>query len=69
MTHALDRAFLAPSKFKKLSTPFAAIPCRKSKVNKSVAAKKSFDLTEDDREGLLFFNEWVEGTDPAPYLL
>ncbi|XP_026316861.1 uncharacterized protein LOC113227962 [Hyposmocoma kahamanoa] len=68
MTNALNKALLPPAKFKKLS-PLAALPCRKSTaVSKSITVKKCFDLTEDDRDGLLFFTEWVEGTDPAPYL-
>lgn len=68
LTNALNRAFLPPAKFKKLSTPLDALPRKSSVINKSVAVEKSFDLTEDDRDGLLFFTEWVEGTDPAPYL-
>lgn len=69
MINALNRAFLPPAKFKILSTPLAALPCQKSIVlSNSVSVEKSFDLSEDDRDGLLFFTEWVEGTDPAPYL-
>lgn len=69
MTKSLNKAFSPPVKFKKCLTASAAVPSRKSTlVSKSVAVEKCLDLTEDDRDGLLFFTEWVEGTDPALYL-
>lgn len=68
MTEALKVAYMPPAKFKK-SPSFGAQPLGNSAViSKSRTIDKKKDLTEDDRDGLLFFTEWIEGTDPTPYL-
>lgn len=75
MTNAMNKAFLPPAKY---TRPAIKRLKSKVKVGKSLESglavdtdeqpKPKYKLTHDEREGLLLFTNWCEGTNPAPYL-
>ncbi|XP_013190505.2 uncharacterized protein LOC106134908 [Amyelois transitella] len=79
MTNAMNKAFLPPAKytrpvFKKFMSMkdlrvLKIAEKRKSQIiTGRMKIRPRFKLSAEEREGLLMFTEWCEGTDPAPFL-
>ncbi|XP_053606855.1 uncharacterized protein LOC128673204 [Plodia interpunctella] len=79
MTNAMNKAFLPPAKytrpvFKKFVSMRDLRLIKSAERRKSMAMFSSrkvrprFKISAEEREGLLMFTEWCEGTDPAPFL-
>ncbi|GBP66466.1 hypothetical protein EVAR_51452_1 [Eumeta japonica] len=69
MTNAMNKAFLPPAKFVR-----PTIGKFERKVSEVVEQKELTDeekfrsLTQDEKDGLLYFTNFCQGKDPAPYL-
>lgn len=79
MKSAMNKAFLEPRKYtrpvlKKFldkKTRLALLIAEKKKYQLETGEcikKKKYKLSPEEKEGLLFFTEWCEGLNPAPYL-
>ncbi|XP_047503748.1 uncharacterized protein LOC125048857 [Pieris napi] len=79
MTNAMNKAFLPPANYtrpvlkkfldKKSRIALAITERRKSQITSGDRPKqKKYKISPEEKEGLLFFTNWCEGTNPAPYL-
>ncbi|CAG9793786.1 unnamed protein product [Diatraea saccharalis] len=79
MTNAMNKAFLPPAKYerpvlKKFMDKKSCMQlARKERLKSQIISGERprsirYKITPEEREGLMFFTEWCEGTDPAPYL-
>ncbi|XP_023940347.1 uncharacterized protein LOC112047450 [Bicyclus anynana] len=78
MTVAMNKAFLPPAKYKR--PVFKKFLDKKSKIafveerqdsqmeSSEKSKRQKYALSQEERDGLLFFTEWCEGMNPAPYL-
>ncbi|XP_063382074.1 uncharacterized protein LOC134668557 [Cydia fagiglandana] len=81
MTNAMHKAFLPPATYKR--PVFKKFVDKKTRKAQALAEKRKAAallmgekrvahtfkrITDEEREGLLLFTEWCEGTDPVPYL-
>ncbi|XP_059053901.1 uncharacterized protein LOC131848153 [Achroia grisella] len=79
MTTAMNKAFLPSARRTKLvfnkfldkKSRKALMKAEKSKsqmFNSERKKHKTYKLSQEEKDGLLLFTEWCEGTNPAPYL-
>lgn len=79
MSKSIHKAFESPSDFKRpVLTKFvdnktirAMAEAEKEKARLTSGARaqtKTYKITQEEREALLFFTDWCDGMDPAPYL-
>ncbi|CAG4950486.1 unnamed protein product [Colias eurytheme] len=79
MTNAMNKAFLPPAKYKrpvlkkfldkKSRMALFLAEKRQSNIMSGERPKpKKYKITAEEKEGLLMFTDWCEGTNPGPYL-
>ncbi|XP_072947234.1 uncharacterized protein [Epargyreus clarus] len=79
MTNAMNKAFLPPAKYTR--PVLKKFVDKKSRIALAIAEKKKFEMqtgerakpkkykiSPEEKDGLLMFTEWCEGSNPTPYL-